>query len=396
MIAVISHRSRTGQAHLSLLWRALSVGILLFFGLMALGGPVAAATATFSPDTAASELMRLLNGERTTHGLPALSVDAFLVDKARDGVVVCPNGSGTMSGRAKDMAVNNYFSHALRLCPSYSFADAMHAWGYNSSIGEIIAMNNGYNFNSYPYQFGCDVAQDNCTGTNTSAPTTVAQASYQFITSQSHRDIVLSTHYDRFACGAWQTSYGAFYACIFSLGPGTPPAPAATPTPTPPPVVAPTPPPPVVTPTPHPVVTPTSTPHPVVTPMPTAHPIVTPMPTLHPSAAPTSTPRASVTPSSVSRPLTTPTPSRAPGLSEPSGPTSSPLASETPVSSAEPTAAAAPTAPKSNATIDYHFGTLIHLQITAPDTRGLVTMRIYLGGRQIAIITWQLAGQTAA
>ena len=89
---------------------------------LALGTPVVASGATFTPDTAAAELIRLLNGERTTHGLPALAVDPFLAYEARDGAVACPDGSGTMVGRAKDMATSNFFSHALHLCPSYGTA----------------------------------------------------------------------------------------------------------------------------------------------------------------------------------------------------------------------------------------------------------------------------------
>jgi uncharacterized protein YkwD len=114
---------------------------VLVLGALGRATPVAASGASFNPDTAASELMRLLNGERTTHGLPALEVDPFLAWVARDGPVACPDGSGTMEGRAKDMAVNNYFSHALRLCPTANALDAMRAWGYASYLGEIIAVN---------------------------------------------------------------------------------------------------------------------------------------------------------------------------------------------------------------------------------------------------------------
>jgi hypothetical protein len=93
---------------------------------LALGTPVVASGATFTPDTAASSgdhaHERLLDGERTTHGLPAHAVDPFLAYEARDGAVACPDGSGTMVGRAKDMATSNFFSHALHLCPSYGTA----------------------------------------------------------------------------------------------------------------------------------------------------------------------------------------------------------------------------------------------------------------------------------
>jgi uncharacterized protein YkwD len=182
--------------------------------------PVAAAGATFVPETAGSELMRLLNAERRAHDMPALAVDPFLAWVARDGPVACPDGAATAAGRAKDMAVNNYFSHALRLCPASSAVDAMRSWGYSGSRGEIIAMNSGYTFDPAPYELGCDVAGAGCSGGVASAPQTVARAASGFMTSQGHRDIVLSGSYDRFACGAWQTANGSFYACMFAFGAG--------------------------------------------------------------------------------------------------------------------------------------------------------------------------------
>lgn len=270
MTLAISHRPHTGQPLASLLQRGLAVGVVIFMAALAFGAPVAAADSTFTPNTAASELARLLNGERVTNGLPALAVDPFLADKARDGAVTCPNGAGTMAGRAKDMAVNDFFSHNLRLCPTYDVGDALSSWGYKSYIGEILADNFGYDFTSFPYDYGCDVHQANCGGGSTSAPTTVAMASYQFMTSQSHRDVVLSSSYDRFACGAWQIpwvghtgQYGTYYACMFAFGPGTAPAPTPSPTPAP-----------TATPTPAPTATtaPTATPAPTVTPAPTIAP----------------------------------------------------------------------------------------------------------------------------
>ena len=213
---------------------------LLFTGVTT--GSAAASGSTFTPDGAASELMRLLNGERTTHGLAALAIDPFLAAQARDGAIDCPNGAGTMEGRAKDMALSGFFAHTLRLCQTYDILDAMDAWGYRGTYGENVAWNGGYDYDPFPYQFGCDVHQDNC-GASTQAPTTVAIAAYGFMTSQGHRDNALSTAYDRFACGAWPTPDGQshYYACIYASGPGTRQAPAPTPTPTPTPTPAPTP-----------------------------------------------------------------------------------------------------------------------------------------------------------
>ena len=244
MTTALPHRDHDNRSPAALLQRGLGVGVALLVAALALAAPAAASGATFTPNAAASELVRLLNGERATHGLPALAVDSFLALKARDGAVVCPDGSGTMEGRAKDMATHNYFAHALRLCPTYDVGDAMTSWGFTSYLGEIIGYNGGYDFNPFPYQYGCDVRQANCTGATTTAPTTVAIASYGFMTSQAHRDIVLSTLYDRFACGAWQTAAGTtYYSCMFAYGPGTGsvPTPAPTPAPTPKLTPAPTP-----------------------------------------------------------------------------------------------------------------------------------------------------------
>lgn len=213
---------------------ALAIASSLLLIALSLGSPVVAAEPVFEPTTAGTELMRLLNGERTANGLPELAIDPFLASKAATGAVACPNGAGTMEGRAKDMATSGYFSHALRLCPSYDINDALDAWGYDSWTGEILAWNGGYGFSPFTYEFGCDVQQTNCSTTTTKAPVTVAIASYGYMTSSGHRAIVLSSNYDRFGCGAWRNAGGeAYYACLFSFGPGTQSLPAPTPAPTP-------------------------------------------------------------------------------------------------------------------------------------------------------------------
>ncbi len=262
--------------------RSLAGGAILAAGLAAglflalfTDTPVTGAAAKFTPNAAAAELVRLLNGERTTHGLPALSVDPFLAWVTRDGPVPCPNGGPVAQGRAKDLAISGTLSHTLRLCPAYDIGSPMDGWGYGGAIGEILAENGGYDFNPFPYQWGCDVHQANCTGATTSAPTTVALAAYQFMTSQGHRDNVLSPLFDRFGCGAWQVpdpdpriGISTTYACLFASGPGTATVGGSTPKPTP----APTP---TSKPIPSAPVS-SSTPKPTPAPTPTSKPISTP------------------------------------------------------------------------------------------------------------------------
>jgi hypothetical protein len=179
------------------------------------------------------------------------------------------------------MALSGYFSHQLRLCPTYDVGWAFQSWGYTTSLGEIIAFNGGYNFSPFPYQFDCDVREGNCTGVTATAPATVAMASYQFMTSQGHRDVVLSSLYDRFACGAWEVpwpdypgEFETYYSCLFAQGPGVGVVPSPTPlasdgpTPVSPEEPAPT------------VPTPTITPSPTATPAPTSP--TSPAPTITP------------------------------------------------------------------------------------------------------------------
>lgn len=212
----------------------LAIAASLLAGLV-VDARVTRAADTFTPNGAAAELTRLLAGERAAHGLPALDVDPFLARVARDGPVPCPDGQ-IADGRARDMAVSGYFSHQLRLCPTYGVGSAFQSWGYTTNMGEIIAFNGGYNFSPFPYQFGCDVREETCTGVLTTAPTTVAIASYQFMTSESHRDVVLTSLYDRFECGAWDVpwpdypgEHETYYTCLFARGPGTGVVPSRTP-----------------------------------------------------------------------------------------------------------------------------------------------------------------------
>ena len=288
--------------------RSLASGAILAVGLAAglflalfSDAPVTGAAANFTPNAAASELVRLLNGERTTHGLPALAVDPFLAWVTRDGPVPCPNGGPIAEGRAKDLAISGTLSHTLRLCPAYDIGSPMDAWGYRGAMGEILAENGGYDFNPFPYQWGCDVHQANCTGATTSAPTTVALASYQFMTSQGHRDNVLSPLFDRFGCGAWQVPdpdptirISTTYACLFASGPGTATVGGSTPKPTPAPTPTskPTASAPVSSSTPKPTPAPTPTSKPISTP--TARPVAERTASASPSTM-TGSPRPTVT-----------------------------------------------------------------------------------------------------
>jgi hypothetical protein len=251
---------------------ALVVAVLIICGLVS-DAPVTNANNTnaFTPDGAAAELERLLAGERSIHGLPALARDPFLALVARDGPGPCPNGGPVAEGRAKDAAISGVVSHQLRLCPAYDIGSPLAAWGYlrsGQTAGEVLAYNAGYAYAPFPYELGCDIHQANCSGSTTTAPTTVAIAAYQLMTSAGHRDVVLSSAYDRFACGAWQVpwpeyaSVATYYACLFASGPGT----AALPSPSSAPTAAPT-------------TNPTNTPNPTNSPEPS--------PSMSPDSSPT-------------------------------------------------------------------------------------------------------------
>jgi uncharacterized protein YkwD len=187
-----------------------------------------AARAAGAANAQASELVRLINGERASAGKSALSLDKYLAGKARDGVIWCPNDSSkVMAGRAKDIALNGPFSHQLRLCTQYSVTDAMKTWGYGGARGEILAMNSGYGTGQTPYAYGCTPSITECPGPETSTYATTARAMTGWVHSSGHYSIIVG-NYDRVGCGAWIGSNGAYYyACLFSRGGG----PVATPKP---------------------------------------------------------------------------------------------------------------------------------------------------------------------
>ena len=180
----------------------------------------AVADSSWKADYAATELVRLTNGERAIHGLPALSVDELLTDKSRDGTVACPGHPNLiMAGRAKDMVLNDVFAHELRLCPTYTVLDDFAAWGYNTYRGENIAWNN-YPLAIAPYAYGCSLAGVDCSTTKTTSSNgSVVAAMTGFMRSSEHRAIILGD-YDRVGCGAWldPVSDKKMYACLFSKG----------------------------------------------------------------------------------------------------------------------------------------------------------------------------------
>jgi len=186
------------------------------------------ARAAGAADAQASELVRLINGERAAAGKSALGLDRYLAGKARDGAIWCPNDSSkVMSGRAKDIALNGPFSHQLRLCSQYSVTDAMKTWGYGGARGEILAMNGGYGTSQVTYAYGCNPSVSECPGPGTSTFATTAHAMMGWMHSSSHYSIIVG-NYDRVGCGAWVGPNGAYhYSCLFSRGGG----PVATPRP---------------------------------------------------------------------------------------------------------------------------------------------------------------------
>jgi uncharacterized protein YkwD len=179
---------------------------------------------TFYSNYSAEELMRLLNSERASHGLPALAVDASLESVARDAPVTCPsNHNLVIRGRARDMADRQYLSHTIKACNdagggSLDEFELLRLAGYSYVIpaAETLADNN-YPTSSSTYKKGCTVSGGSCTGTITGVPWTVAVAATSLMTSSAHRAIVLSTSYARFGCGAWTSSTGyRYYACYFA------------------------------------------------------------------------------------------------------------------------------------------------------------------------------------
>ena len=145
--------------------------------MLVAGEPPVVAGVTLAPLEA--DLVRFLNAERATAGLPALAVDASLVGIARV--------------RSVDMATKGYFGHnspqgesALTLLDQSGIT---YSWA-----GENLARNN------YP------LAE------------TVAIAVRGLMASPSHRENILSPHYPRLGVGYAKNSSGMHYYTMVFVG----------------------------------------------------------------------------------------------------------------------------------------------------------------------------------
>ncbi len=198
----------------------------LFAVVTASAAPVRAADVPFARDSARSEIVALINGERKAAGLKPLTVDLLLSSRAHDASFACPR-SGTTPGRALDIAAHAGLTHVLSGCPGLEIVDVMPGWGYRGATGEILA----YNYESssmVTYHFGCPPGSRDfdcaaATG-ETRVSRTAATALRQWTDSPLHHGIMLGD-YDRFGCGAAAgtatTAYGTggqFYACVFAKG----------------------------------------------------------------------------------------------------------------------------------------------------------------------------------
>jgi hypothetical protein len=195
-------------------------------------------------DAQASELVRLINGDRAADGLGALSVDPFLASKARDGAIPCPDdATKSIAGRAQDFAAWGDMSHNLRLCdaPTYTLSSSMFvsvlgsAWGYYT-VGEINLVNGGYGNGAYLYTFNGSQTWQTWTYSTT------GNAMLGWQSSSSHWNIIVGS-YDRVGCGGWANGSTYYYNCLFSAGGSSPDglqgpptsSPFNNPIPTPPP-----------------------------------------------------------------------------------------------------------------------------------------------------------------
>jgi hypothetical protein len=237
---------------------SVALGLALFAS--SLTWQVPAARAGSGPlDAQASEMVRLINGDRAAEGLAPLSVDPFLASKARDGAIPCPDDPAqSIAGRAQDFAAWGDMSHQLRLCaaPTYTLSSTLFvstlgtAWQYYT-VGEIDLVNGGYGNGAFLYTHK---------GWQTWTYSTTGNGMLGWGSSSSHWNIIVGS-YDRVGCGGWAAGSTYYYDCLFSAGGSSPdglqspptsspfsnPLPAPTPAPTKAPVAAPTAAPPRVT-----------------------------------------------------------------------------------------------------------------------------------------------------
>jgi uncharacterized protein YkwD len=215
-----------------------SVVVAAAFALSAIG-LLAAPPATFGwsadsfSSTDESQLVALTNQARASAGLPALKVDATLKSIAR--------------WRSKDMAVRNYFDHAIPNPPGGNVFKEMDRRGYCYHVaGENIGWNNA------------------------SDSTATQKIMNAFMASPGHKANILGKAWDHIGIGAYKEANGNHYwTVLFSDACGSSPNPTPKPTPKP-----------------------TPRPKPAPTPRPTPKP--TPKPTPQPAAP---SPAASVEPS---------------------------------------------------------------------------------------------------
>ncbi len=272
-----SHRSRLA------LPAAAALGLALFASSLTWQVPTARA-GSGPLDAQASELVRLINGDRAAEGLAQLSVDPFLASKARDGAIPCPDDPAqSIAGRAQDFAAWGDMSHSLRLCaaPAYTLSGTLFvsvlgsAWSY-WNVGEIDLVNGGYGNGAFLYTFaGAQTWQ-------TWTYSTTGNAMMGWRSSSSHWNIIVGS-YDRVGCGGWASGSSFYYDCLFSAGGSSPDGLQAPPTSSP--FSSPLP-----TPSPAPTAAPTANPT-VAPPAPTANPTVAPpAPTANPTVAPPAPP----------------------------------------------------------------------------------------------------------
>jgi uncharacterized protein YkwD len=208
-------------------------------GLLAAPAPAFAWSADSFSSGDESLLVTLTNQARASAGLPALKVDGTLKSIAR--------------WRSQDMAVRNYFDHAIPSPPGGKVFNEMDRRGYCYKVaGENIGWNNA------------------------SDATATQKIMAAFMASSGHRAIILGKSWDRIGIGAYKEANGnKYWTVLFADACGSSPGPKPTPKPTPRPTPRPTP---------HP--TPKATPKPTLKPAPTATPSDAPAPSDLPTGPP--------------------------------------------------------------------------------------------------------------
>jgi uncharacterized protein YkwD len=206
-------------------------------GLFAAPAPTFAWSSDSFSSADESQLITLTNQARASAGLGALKVDWTLRSIAR--------------WRSKDMAVRNYFDHAIPSPPGGKVFNEMDRRGYCYKVaGENIGWNNA------------------------SDSTATQKIMNAFMGSSGHRANILGSKWDRIGIGAYKEANGNHYWTVL-FADSCAGAPAPTPRPKP-------------NPTPHATPRPTPRPTPKPTPKPTPEP--TPIEAVTPTEAPTGPP----------------------------------------------------------------------------------------------------------